>query len=192
MTDYLEEAMKEADETLSKSDLLIRVKETLKALRALDYEKKDLEQRLDEVKRQIRELSDETLVKLFMEAQLTSLSIEAEGNYPAVTAKRLPYYNAGIPEDKQTEAFTWLTDNGHADIIKTTITVALGMKERPLAQNVEKFLDQAGIPFNSKLAVHPSTLKAFVKSEVEAGHDIPRDALGVFVGETIRVTPDKK
>ena len=191
MEDYLDAAAKEVSKTVSQGPLLERIRETLRDLRALEFEKTALEQRLVEVKAKMRQLSDQDLVQLFSEGQIADLTLEAEGNYPAVQAKRTPYYDARIPDDKAEEAFSWLQANGHGDIVKTTITVALGMKERKQATKVEGFLNKAGIDYSSKLAVHPSTLKSFVKAQSEAGVAFPKEAFGAFVGETVKLSIKK-
>ena len=37
-----------------------------------------------------------------------------------------------------------------------------------------------GVKYDRKQAVHPSTLKSFVKQSLENGEDIPEDVFGVY------------
>lgn len=187
--DYIEQAQNEVEKIIAKGPLLEQIRDYLRELRQLLLEKESLEERVDTVKHRIKEICEDKLITLYSAAHITNLDLEAEGNLQAYNAQRKPFYAASIPKDKELQAFAWLQNNGHADIVKTTITVALGMKERVTAIKVENYLDKNGIDYSSKLAVHASTLKAFVKNEIKAGHVIPRDLLGVYVGETVEVTP---
>jgi hypothetical protein len=187
MTDFLEDIMAEVASINASSDKLEILKDTARMLRALEYKKEELEAQLAEVKKKILSLTERDLVNLFGELSLTSLSLEAEGNYPAMKFDKTTYYNAKIPEDKEAEAFAWFHENGHGDIVKTVVSASFGMGERESAEKVEEAIAQLGVDFNSKLSVHPSTLRAFAKSELEAGHALPMDTLGIHVGETVKM-----
>jgi hypothetical protein len=108
-----------------------------------------------------------------------------------MTFDKTTFYSAKIPEDKEIEAFAWLHDQGHGDIVKTQITVALGMGERDLAEQVEHAIADAGADYSSKLSVHPATLKSFVKSEVESGRALPLELFGAFIGEVVKLKKGK-
>lgn len=191
MTDYLDDAMNEVAATVASGDKLDTVRAAVCRLRELEYERQTLEERLTKIKGQILELTDRELVKLFSEAHMTTLELEAEGNYPAIVASKTSFYNAKIPDEKEAEAFAWFHDNGHGDLIKTQITAQFGMGERENAERVEASLSDAGVDYNSKVSVHASTLKAFVKSEIEAGRALPMDLLGVYMGETVKIKTSK-
>ena len=189
--DYLGEALKEVEKEISQGPLLERVREALKLHRELTFELEELDRRRNTVQSQLTELNTQTMIKLFSEAHMLDFTLEAEGNYPAIKAKRVPFYSAKIPDDKQEEAFDWFHESGHGDLVKTTISLAFGMKERKLAEKVEAALEKLKVDYNSKLSVHASTLLAFVKAEIEAGRPLPKDLLGVYVGETVKVSPVK-
>ena len=46
-----------------------------------------------------------------------------------------------------------------------------------------QMLNEEDINYENKKAVHPSTLKAFVKEQIERGKSLPLDILGVYVGQ---------
>ena len=186
MTDFLDEIMSEVDAVASTSDKLDILKKTAAQLRFLELKKEELEQELAETKKAITLLSERDLVQLFSETNLSSLTLDADGNYPAMKFDKTTFYNAKIPEEKEAEAFAWLHDNGHADIVKTEIKLSFGMRERQQAERLEKALAAKNYDYNTKLGVHPATLKAFAKSEIEAGHALPMDVLGIYVGEIVR------
>jgi len=94
-----------------------------------------------------------------------------------------PFYSASIPKDKQDEAFKWLRDNGHGDLIKNTISVNFGRKEDAAAASFKARLTKEGTSYTDKVGVHPQTLRAFVREQVESGHNLPMDLLGIFIGQ---------
>jgi hypothetical protein len=187
MTDFLDDILNEVESLSSSGDKLDQVRAAARRLRDLEHRKAELEDELDQTKRAILELTERDLVKLFSAANMSSLTLEAEGNHPAMTFEKTTFYSAKIPAEKEAEAFSWLHDNGHGDIVKTQVTVALGMGERDTAEQVEAAIANLGVDYNSKLSVHPSTLKAFAKAEIESGHALPMDLLGVYMGETIKL-----
>lgn len=189
--DFLDSISAELESITSSGDTLTRIRELAKKVRGLEATRSQLEEELSAVKRQIQELTERDLVKLMSEANMTSFALESDGNYPAMTFDKTTFYSAKIPEDKEIEAFTWLHDQGHGDIVKTQITVALGMGERELAEQVEHAIADAGADYSSKLSVHPATLKSFVKSEVESGRALPLELFGAFIGEVVKLKKGK-
>lgn len=191
MTDYLEEAAAEVAKTIESTDKLDRVRQAVKRLRDLEFEKLQLEERLATIKNEILTLEQRDLVSLFSEVHVSSISIEAEGNLPAVTADRVPFYSAKIPAEREGEAFSWFNREGHGDLIKTSLSLSFGMGERDRAEQVESLLEKTGVEYSSKLGIHPSTLKAFVKTEIESGRSLPMDLLGAYAGEVVKIKEKK-
>lgn len=189
--DFLDSITSEVEQISSSGDKLERVRGVAKKVRELEARRAELEDELSQVKRTIQELTERDLVKMMSEANMSSFALEKDGNYPAMVFDKTTYYSAKIPEDKEIEAFAWLHDQGHGDIVKTQITVALGMGERELAEQVEHAISDAGVDYSSKLSVHPATLKSFVKTEVEAGRAIPLDLFGAYIGEVVKLKKGK-
>ena len=97
------------------------------------------------------------------------------------------FYNASIPKDKTDEAFKWLRDNDHADLIKNTISCDFGRGEDGDAKILKESLTNSGLSFTDKVGVHPQTLKAFVREQVESGQKLPLDLLGVYIGQKTKI-----
>lgn len=87
---------------------------------------------------------------------------------------------ASISEDNQHDAFVWLRDNGHGDLIKNEIKVAFGRGDDNRAKMVEGILHENDVDFTSKEAVHPQTLKAWAKEQLQKGANIPFELFGVY------------
>lgn len=189
INDFLNNAASEMKSATA--DKLEIVRNAVVDLRTLTEQKKELELRLKELSYQIKELTEKSLVNLFSELQINELSLEADGNHPAITAKRVPFYSAKIPEEREAEAFNWFLDNGHGDLVKNNFNINFGMGEISLAQELADLLNSYDFDYDNKAQIHPSTLKAFVKSEIEAGHSIPMDLLGAYAGEVVQLKEKK-
>lgn len=189
--DFLDQLTAEVDAIAASGDRLERVKRVATRVRLLEAEREAAEEKLKDINLQLKMLTERDLVKFMGEASLTSFSLEAEGNFPPMKFEKVTFYSAKIPEDKEVDAFNWFHEEGHGDLVKTQITVALGMGEREVAESVEKAITEAGADYSSKLTVHPATLKSFVRSEMEAGRPLPVELLGVHVGEVVKLKKGK-
>jgi predicted NACHT family NTPase len=76
-----------------------------------------------------------------------------------------------------------LRDNNHGDLIKNTISVDFGRGEDNDAADLKQGLNDMGRSYTDKTGVHPQTLRAFVREQVESGQTLPLDLLGVFIGQ---------
>jgi hypothetical protein len=166
----------------------------LVALRKKASELRDEHLRLDvlqaEVKKvqaNITRLERKDLVDMFNEAKVSSVTVDPEGNQPAFVAERNTVYNAKIPDDKRVEAFDWFEQQGHGDLIKSIINIIFGMQEHEERLRVMKILADNGIQYYTNESIHHQTLKAFVKREIQAGHIIPRELLGVYVFDEVKI-----
>lgn len=83
---------------------------------------------------------------------------------------------ASIPKAKAPEAMGWLRANGHNHMIKRQISVIANSDK----QGEEIVQLVKGYEFTDNATVHPMTLGAFVREQMEAGADLPLDLLGVF------------
>ncbi|WP_321471055.1 hypothetical protein [uncultured Paludibaculum sp.] len=110
-------------------------------------------------------------------------------------------YYANIPsadsEDakllvRRQQCFTWMRDNNHADLIKQQLRLTFSRGEDDAAKRVMNGLDKAGIPYTNAEGIHASTLKAFVREQMEAGTGFPADTFGVCKKRIAKVTPVAK
>jgi IS1 family transposase len=176
------------------ADKLDRLREAAKRLRNLKLEAGDLEARLESRKGEIDTMVKSTLPALFEEAGVMSIGIEAEGNMPAYEAKAWPYYHANIKADwepeKKNEAFTWLTDHGHGDLIKAVITIEFGQGEYGTRKKVEDWLRKSKVLYTNDRTVPWASLTAFVKEQITKHNTIPPlETLGATVGKVVKLKP---
>ena len=159
------------------------------AERLIDMEEQieEAEARLKILKEQAREIAERQLPDAMAEIGMAKFSL-TDGS--EVTVK--PYYSAKIGEDKREECFTWLQDHGHEALIKEEVSIAFNRGEHERAEKFKNQLEQQGIEFNGKLGVHPSTLTAFVREQVESGSEFPLELFNVYIGQIAKVKRSKQ
>lgn len=145
---------------------------------ALENRVAELEDELKRTKRSLDELSGETLPATLQEFGLSELTM-ADGSKVSVQT----VVSANISKERQEAAHEWLRDHGHGDLIKNTVSVTFGRGEDEKAKDLLRMLDAQGHDPDQKEAVHPSTLKAFVKEQLERGEAIPSETFGIFIGQ---------
>lgn len=139
----------------------------LDAETALAEAEKNVKLRKDELKvikeQMIPELMDEMGMEDFTTTEGIKITVK-EDIRASITAANAP------------EAFRWLRDNGHANLIKRKITVTPANDE----QGTEVLDRLAGLEVEDKPSVHPMTLSAWVREMLRDGKDIPMEPFGVF------------
>lgn len=87
-----------------------------------------------------------------------------------------------IPKATEAQAFQWLMDQKHDDLIKREFKIQFGKNEEAWAKKFLADLQKRKRPlaFELKRTVHSSTLASFVKGQLETGVDFPMDIFGVY------------
>ena len=134
--------------------------------------------KLEEKEESLRKLSLEINPNALAEMNLKSLKL-ADGSEVSIK----DFYHARITEKNKSLAYKWLRDNGYGDLIKNEIAVPFGRGEDERANDLLKTLVNNGYEPNQKTVVHPQTLKAFVKEQLESGKELPLDLLGAYAGQ---------
>ncbi len=102
------------------------------------------------------------------------------------------FVNAAIQGEHQEEAFDWLRDNGHGDLIKRELKLALARGQDNVAPEIIAVLKaQFGMVPDDKTGVHPQTLMAFCKEQLADGKELPASLFNVYVGRRAKITPRK-
>ena len=121
-----------------------------------------------------RVLREETLVCAMQELDVQSLTLSDGGS---ITLKQSVY--ASIPKDRRDEAYAWLEAHKHGGIIKTEVTAVFGKNELKEAKLLSALCKKHNWDAEMARTVHASTLKAWVKAELEAGRSMPVGLFGV-------------
>ena len=147
----------------------------------------DLEQTLKEEKKSLLKLTDEEMPSMLAEIGMSSFALD-DGS----TVEVKQTYGASILVDKRPEAYEWLRDHGHDDIIKNTVLCQFGRGEDDQAGAFAAFAQKQGFIPEQKTEVHPQTLRAFVKERCEAGEEFPMELFGAWVGQRAVIKRGKK
>jgi|TARA_R110002167_G_scaffold4664_1_gene22035 predicted component of viral defense system (DUF524 family) len=148
----------------------------------LEEEVEEKQASLKRSQKELKVLSEEEIPALLSEVGLSEITL-TNGKKISTNA----YYYGRITEHNQQEAFTWLQDNGHGDIIKNVISVSFGRDEDVNAEKLLSDLQDNGYSTNGKKWVEPMTLKAFIREQVESGNDLPLETFNVYVGQKTRI-----
>ena len=150
---------------------------------AIEDEIKQLEEQLKAKSKAARKLSQEIIPAKMQELGLESLTLK-DGS--AVKVKQL--VQASIPVRYREDAFNWLRDNGHGDLIKNQVSATFGKGEDQSANEFIDNINSLGYEHTQKVWVEPMTLKAFVREQINEGTELPMDKFGVFVGAETKIS----
>tara|TARA_R110001583_G_scaffold58134_2_gene173528 strand:- start:2822 stop:3355 length:534 start_codon:yes stop_codon:yes gene_type:complete len=157
---------------------------TEKATQMLNLEElvEEKQASLKATQKELKALAEEEIPALLSEVGLSEITL-SNGAKISTNA----YYFARITEHNRDEAFTWLQNNGHGDIIKNTVSVSFGRDEDVNAEKLLTNLQDDGFTTSGKKWVEPMTLKAFVREQVESGNDLPLETFNVYIGQKTRI-----
>ena len=143
-----------------------------------DKEISDIEKELKKKKDYKKHLSENVSPNLFAEVGLSELKL-ADGRLIKVGN----YYGASIKDDKKEAAFKWFRNNGFGDLVKNQVSCSFGRNEDEKARSLIETLNERGFQSSQREWVEPSTLRAFIREQHEAGKKLPMDLLGAYVGQ---------
>ena len=145
------------------------------------------EETAKEEKEKVRSLEEKTIPEAMFEMRTKS-----HETWDGFMIGIEDFVTGSVPKKNEDEAFEWLRENGHGDIIKTDITISFTKEQDEEAQALFKRLAEEGFTVNMKPSVHASTLKSWAKKMLEKGVEFPRELLGIYVGRKAKITPPKK
>jgi|TARA_R110000787_G_scaffold159232_3_gene273005 hypothetical protein len=135
------------------------------------------------LKEELRAIQEDLLPAAMTELGLHSVELR-DGSKVSVKT----FYGASINKETTEAAFDWLNGEGFGDLIKNVVTASFSRGEENGAQLLADELEGSGHRVSTKKWVEPMTLKAFVREQVEGGHDLPQDLFNVFIGEKASIT----
>lgn len=171
------------DVGVASDEALSKVATMVKRQRELEAAVTRLEENLAYMKEELRRHTDDLVPRAMAEAGgITRIDVEG------LRVEVKPVYEASISRANAEQAFAWLRAHGHEDLIKNEVKVSFGRGEDEAAREVERILRERGVEPEARTTVHPQTLKAFVREQMEAGADLPHDLLGIYSGQRARIT----
>lgn len=86
--------------------------------------------------------------------------------------------DASISDENRPAAYRWMTENDFGGLIKTELDIAFDREQFSEAQELyQRLIDEYPQAFLAE-KIHPQTLKAFVKEQLEVGNELP-DSINV-------------
>jgi len=153
-------------------------------LRNLDMEMAKAEATLKDLSNSYKMISETMIPEAMAAAGMTEFKLE-DGTKVSIQK----YYSAKIPETREEEAFRSLEESGNGSLIKSEIKAKFGKgeEERVAEQSLIEIMKKMHIGFDHKRGVHPMTLKAFVKEQIEDGKPIDIELFGVYIGNKTKI-----
>lgn len=142
-------------------------------------QQQNTETELGQINQKIKNLEEVEIPDAMLAVGLTKLVTDK-----GVEVKLEKYYGAKIKPEYSEAAHDWLEERGLSSMIKNDFLVSLDRGDHDKAQALAEKLN--GTPYTRKESVHPSTLKAWVRTTIESGGEVPTDLFGVFIGNTIK------
>jgi len=171
------------------SDSLARVVELANLLLEKERQIDELNGKMKVLKEDYTRLTMEDLPDLMTEVGLSELRLQ-DGSLVAVRQE----VSCAITEAKRRVALDWLVENNFGGLIKTELTITFSSGERDAAEELlGNLADEEGMEqrMEMKEAVHPATLKSFVKERMESGEAFPMELFGVHPYNVASVTKPK-
>ena len=173
-------------ESIVRIDLAMSTNITDSCKKLLETQKKieATEEELRKLKDVETTLSEQTIPNLMQQAGVELIKLEG-----GISVEVKPFYSARIPASKSEEAFQWLRDNGHGDLIKNQVSLEFGMKQDNEAKSIVEELKSKGLPVKQKTTVHPRSLRGFVREQIQdLGKDVPAELFGTYVANKTKIT----
>lgn len=177
-----------AAEVLPRDEDLVSVRNMALDVYQLSRQIEHTEEQLAELKNKLKDLQEVQLpAKL---AQIGLSGVPLSNGWQLVLK---PFTNCSIIKEKAPEALNWLRDNGAADLIKNTISVAFGKGEdNEAARLYQHLVGERNLPATQDTIIHYQTLNAWVREEVKQGRSIPTALFNLYIGSKAELKAPKK
>ena len=169
-----------------KTDEVKEISEACNKLTSQNQKVETIQKSLKEAEEEARRLSEEVIPTLMQQAGVSSIKLD---NGTSVEVS--PYYYAKISEDRKEEAFQWLRENNHGDLIKNNVSVSFGKGEDSNAVNLKSELEAKGLVVDQKQDVHWQTLRGFVKEQIEKNKTLPSETFGLYIANRTKIKTNK-
>jgi hypothetical protein len=181
------------DDVAPTSNELGAVSELAQRQLELEDEVKHLEEQLKQAKQNLKQVSETDLPDLMNNLNIKEFKLN-DGTKVSVNdiiSGSIPSHGSiqkahGSQRQeiiaRQDQCFDHLRMNNAESMIKNNVVVQFQSGEDAKAQRFKKKLESLQLDFIYKSEVHPRTLNAWLKEQIQNGKDIPFDAFKIFTG----------
>lgn len=147
----------------------------------LHLQKEALDEEMKELNTKIKTIAQERLPEMMEDLGIEKIKLASGKEIQLST-----FYNAKIPPAEWANAVEWLEKTHNDGIIKSGFSVTMNRGEKQLADEAKDALRKVGIAVEVEDKIHPSTLKAFVREQIENEEELPREIFGVYEGKIVK------
>ena len=160
----------------------IPTEDELSAISALAEKQVNLEQAIVEKENELKKLKDEyTEVRTqALPEAMRQVGLEEFRLANGVKISVKDEINVHIKNANQPQAYTWLREHGHGDIIKDQVTLFFADNKETVKDVVQEFVRTYDLDYSAKESIHANTLKAWTKKQLELGEELPEELINVF------------
>lgn len=150
-----------------------------------DAEVARIEEELRKAKEKQKDISEYRIPQLMDE-----IGIEEYKTTSGLKLQVKETIHASVTKAKMTAASRWLDEHGHSALVKRKVLVEFDKDEEEEAQALydELLNKDTRLRVGQDLTIHPSTLRAWVKEQLESGEDIDLDLFGVYRSRTAKIS----
>lgn len=185
-----DELLRDAKEqTANRAISLQDVQRLAEQQKLLEDEVAALEAQVLVKKAELKKVAEEELPELLDGVGLPSITLK-DGTVLEVG----DLVSASITDDNRAPAHSWLRENQLGDLIKNVLVITFGKGEDEEAIKLQSLIKAMAEKdelrygtLEQKEAVHPSTLKSFVKERLESGLPLPAQTFKLFIGRVCRI-----
>ena len=152
----------------------------------LENKVSSLEEEIKETKKDLKKIQEDLLPAAMHENNMKNFTMN-DGS--KIEIKK--FYNGSVSKEKTQEAFDWLINNNHGDLIKNVVAVNFVRGQEAKADEFQKKLEEEGRSFNTRKWVEPMTLKGWIKTTSEKGVEIPAELFNIYIGEKTNINKTK-
>lgn len=155
---------------------LLTISNLVKEQVSLEDQIEMLNEDLKEKGKRLRQLSEEH-IPAALKAVGTSQFRTDDGLEVDVKEKM----SASVSKKNKPLVVAWLREHGHGSLVKNLVSAVFGRDQDEDAIRALNILTDSGFEAQQEVDVNTTTLKAFVKEQLEAGEDIPLEMFGVYI-----------
>lgn len=179
-----------ANVLLSEEERASLTVQLLKAKDKLVSLNKEIEELRDVLNDRMKKLNALTSAKI--PSLMDKLGEESIPIGPNASLTIVRLLHCGITKDNEEEAYGWLEDHGHASVISDIITLKFDKGLKDEADKAAEELKRSNLEFERTQKVHPSTLKALIRREIQGGSDIPFETFNIYTPDVAEIQFNKK
>ena len=170
------------DQAKNEDDVLGKISKLADEMHGLDKEIAEADLKIKKLKDQRKQIAEEQLPELFAEVGMSELKTKS-----GLPLKLTNKVHTSISKDRKPKAIAWLDDNGQGGMVKRKVVIDFDKTQEEKVKALLRLIGRGWPNHRTELDVHASTVKAFVKRQLEAGKKIPSDLFGIHCVDVVEI-----